>query len=108
MADDGSLIASATADHQAFSSARAAWAEQDPADWWKACQQAVRSVLSQSGVEPRQIACIGLSGQMHGTVVLDGDGRVLRPSIIWCDQRGEEQCAWLNQKIGVRQLLELT
>ena len=108
MAEDGALIASATADHQAFTSERPAWAEQDPADWWKACQQAVRSVLSLSGVQPRQIACIGLSGQMHGTVVLDNDGQVLRPSIIWCDQRGEEQCAWLNQTVGARRLLELT
>lgn len=108
MADDGSLIASATAEHQAFTSERTAWAEQDPADWWNACQQAVRSVLSQSGVQPGQIACIGLSGQMHGTVVLDNDGRVLRPSIIWCDQRGEEQCAWINQTLGARRLLDLT
>ncbi len=108
MADDGSLIASATVDHQAFTSARAAWAEQNPADWWRACQQAVRSVLSRSGVQSRQIACIGLSGQMHGTVILDKDGLILRPSIIWCDQRGEEQCARLNQKVGARRLLELT
>jgi len=108
MSDDGSLIASATAEHQAFTSQHATWAEQDPADWWKACQQAVRTVLSQSGVQVRQIACIGLSGQMHGTVVLDRDGRVLRPSIIWCDQRGEEQCAWLNRIVGARRLLELT
>jgi xylulokinase len=108
MADDGSIIASATTEHQAFTSQRAAWAEQDPADWWRACQQAVRSVLSQSGVQPRQIACIGLSGQMHGTVVLDENGQVLRPSIIWCDQRGEEQCAWLNRTVGARRLLELT
>jgi len=108
MADDGSLIASATADHQAFTSERATWAEQHPANWWRACQQAVRSVLSQSGVRPQQIACIGLSGQMHGTVVLDEDGQVLRPSIIWCDQRGEEQCAWLHQTVGARRLLGLT
>ena len=108
MADDGSLIASATAEHQAFTSERTAWAEQNPADWWRACQIAIRSVLSQSGVRPQQIACIGLSGQMHGTVVLDRDGQVLRPSIIWCDQRGEEQCAWLNQTVGAGRLLELT
>ncbi len=108
MAEDGSLIASATAEHQAFTSERAAWAEQDPTDWWKACQLAVRSVLSKSGVAPQKIACVGLSGQMHGTVVLDQDGRVLRPSIIWCDQRGEEQCAWLNRTVGARRLLELT
>ena len=102
MADDGITVASATADHQPFNSARAAWAEQDPADWWKACQRAVRSVLSQSGVRPGKIACVGLSGQMHGTVVLDKEGQVLRPSIIWCDQRGEEQCAWLNRDGGRR------
>ena len=108
MADDGSLIASATADHHAFTSQRTAWAEQDPADWWKACQQAIHAVLSQSGVHPRQIACIGLSGQMHGTVVLDKNGQVLRPSIIWCDQRGEQQCEWLNRTVGAQRLLELT
>jgi xylulokinase len=108
LADEGSLIASATTDHQAFTSARTAWAEQDPADWWKACQQSIKSVLSQSGVRTQQIASIGLTGQMHGTVVLDKDGRVLRPSIIWCDQRGEEECEWLNQTLGARHLLELT
>ena len=108
MADGGTMIASATADHQAFTSERTAWAEQDPADWWRACQQAVRSALAQSGVRPQQIACIGLSGQMHGTVVLDKDGEVLRPSIIWCDQRGDEQCQWLNRTVGARRLLELT
>jgi xylulokinase len=106
IADDGSPIASATADHQAFTSPRNAWAEQDPADWWRVCQQAVRSVLSQ--IEPQQIRCIGLSGQMHGTVVLDQDAKVLRPAIIWCDQRGEEQCEWLNETIGAQRLLELT
>lgn len=108
MADDGSLIAAANADHQAFTSERAAWAEQDPADWWSACQRAVRSVLFQSGVRPQQIICVGLSGQMHGTVVLDKHGLVLRPAIIWCDQRGQEQCEWLNETVGRERLLELT
>jgi len=108
MADDGSLIAAASADHQTFTSERAAWAEQDPADWWSACQRAVRSVLSQSGVQPQQIIGVGLSGQMHGTVVLDEHGQVLRPSIIWCDQRGQEQCEWLNETVGRGRLLELT
>jgi xylulokinase len=106
--DDGSLLASATADHQAFTSQRPAWAEQDPADWWSACQRAIRSVLSEGGVNPQQINCIGLTGQMHGTVLLDQDGRVLRPAIIWCDQRGEEQCAWVENHIGAERLLSLT
>jgi xylulokinase len=104
----GAIVASAVAEHEPFVSPRAAWAEQDPADWWRACQQAVRAVLSQSGIAGSQIACVGLSGQMHGTVVLDEAGAVLRPSIIWCDQRGEEEGRWLNEAIGEGRLLELT
>jgi len=106
--EDGGIVASATAEHAPFVSTQAAWAEQDPRDWWGACQKAIRSVLSVSGVSPKQIACVGLSGQMHGTVVLDGEGTVLRPSIIWCDQRGEEDARWLEDAVGVGRLLNLT
>ena len=106
--EDGGILASATAEHAAFVSKQAAWAEQDPQDWWGACQNAVRSVLGASGISPEQIACVGLSGQMHGTVVLDGEGAVLRPSIIWCDQRGEEDAGWLEETVGAAHLLKLT
>ena len=106
--ENGGILASATAEHAAFVSKQTAWAEQDPQDWWRACQKAVRSVLAVSGVSPKQIACIGLSGQMHGTVVLDGEGAVLRPSIIWCDQRGEEDARWLEETVGASHLLNLT
>ncbi|PWU00747.1 MAG: xylulokinase [Terriglobia bacterium] len=106
--DDGVILASATAEHAPFVSKQAAWAEQDPHDWWTACRKAIRSVLTSSGVSPQQIACVGLSGQMHGTVVLDEAGAVLRPSIIWCDQRGEEDAQWLEETVGARRLLDLT
>jgi xylulokinase len=106
--ENGGILASATAEHAAFVSKQAAWAEQDPQDWWGACQKAVRSVLAVSGISPSQIACVGLSGQMHGTVVLDGEGAVLRPSIIWCDQRGEEDARWLEETVGAVRLLNLT
>lgn len=106
--ENGGILASATAEHAAFVSKQAAWAEQDPQDWWRACQKAVRSVLAVSGISPNQIACVGLSGQMHGTVVLDGEGAVLRPSIIWCDQRGEEDACWLEETVGAARLLSLT
>jgi xylulokinase len=106
--EDGGIVASATAEHAPFVSKQAAWAEQDPQDWWGACQKAVRSVLGASGISPKQIACVGLSGQMHGTVVLDGEGAVLRPSIIWCDQRGEEDARWLEETVGAAHLLNLT
>jgi xylulokinase len=106
--DHGALLASATADHAPFTSPRTAWAEQDPDDWWRACQQAVRAVVAESGIAADAIACVGLSGQMHGAVLLDAEGSVLRPSIIWCDQRTEAECRWLDDTIGRSRLLDLT
>ena len=106
--DDGGVLASATADHAPFTSPRTAWAEQDPGDWWRACQQAIHAVLFESGTAADAIACIGLSGQMHGAVLLGDDERVLRPSIIWCDQRTEAECRWLDETVGRERLLELT
>src|SRR4051794_21941913 len=93
--EDGQLIASATAEHAPFRSPRSAWAEQDPEDWWRAAHEAVRVVLRQSGTAPQTISAVGLSGQMHGAVLLDGGGNVLRPAIIWCDQRTEAEVRWL-------------
>jgi xylulokinase len=106
--DDGTLLASATADHLPFTSPHPAWAEQDPDDWWRACQLAVRTVVAESGVAADSIACVGLSGQMHGAVLLGADGDVLRPSIIWCDQRTEAECRWLDETIGRKRLLDCT
>ena len=61
-----------------------------------------------SGVDPKQIRGVGLTGQMHGAVLLDENGAVLRPAIIWCDQRTDEQCAWITETVGAKRLLELT
>jgi xylulokinase len=102
------LIASHTADHAAFASPQTAWAEQDPDDWWRACQLAIRGVLAASGVAAESIGAVGLSGQMHGAVVMDQHGTVLRPSIIWCDQRTDAECRWLDTTIGRDRLLALT
>jgi xylulokinase len=76
-------------DHAAFASPQPGWAEQSPDDWWRATQAALRAALTASRVDPRTIGAIGLSGQMHGAVLLDADLRVVRPAIIWCDQRTE-------------------
>jgi xylulokinase len=108
LGEDGALLGSATADHAPFVSPETAWAEQDPGDWWRASQLAIRSVVSQTGVAPGAISCIGLSGQMHGAVLLDAHGDVLRPSIIWCDQRTEAECRWLDETVGSDRLLQLT
>ena len=108
MGDDGRILGSATSAHAAFVSPGPAWAEQDASDWWRAAVEAVRAVLATSGVAANQIQCIGLSGQMHGAVLLDERGEPLRPSIIWCDQRTAEECRWLDREIGPARLLELT
>ena len=108
LSDAGAVLASADADHAPFTSPRTAWAEQDPGDWWRACQQAIHAVLSRSGTSADAIAGIGLSGQMHGAVLLGNDERALRPAIIWCDQRTEAECRWLDKKVGAERLLALT
>ena len=102
---EGELLAAATEPHEPFSSPETGWAEQHPDDWWRAAQGAIRSVLGE--VDPGSIEALGLSGQMHGAVLLDGDGAVVRPAIIWCDQRTDEQCRWLTEHVGAARLIEL-
>jgi xylulokinase len=104
----GRVLAAAAADHAPFVSPQPAWAEQHPLDWWRAAQEAIRAVLAASACDPRTISGIGLSGQMHGAVVLDRRADVVRPAIIWCDQRTAAQCAWLNETIGPAPLLAHT
>jgi xylulokinase len=104
----GQIFASETVEHIPFASPQTGWAEQDPDDWWRASIAAIRAVLSHDNVTPDSIAAIGLSGQMHGAVLLDADDKVLRPSIIWCDQRSEVQCQQLTEQIGASRLIELT
>jgi xylulokinase len=108
VSDDGRVIASATVEHVPFASPRTAWAEQDPEDWWRASRLAIREALTASRAEPSSIRAIGLSGQMHGAVLLGAAGAVVRPAIIWCDQRTEAECRWLSDTIGDDRLLEMT
>lgn len=87
---------------------RPQWAEQDPEDWWQATVRSVRRVLKESGIRVDDIAGIGLTGQMHGMVMLDARGKVLRPCIMWNDQRTGEQCEWIMNLIGRQRFLDLT
>jgi xylulokinase len=104
----GKLIAGASSDHAPFRTEHPGWAEQDPEDWWRAAQDAIQKALK-AAPEPREpIAAIGLTGQMHGAVLLDENGQVLRPSLIWCDTRTQPQCDWLTEKLGYARLIELT
>ncbi len=106
--EQGLVVAAAASEHAPFRSPHPGWAEQAPEDWWRAAQAAIREVLATSHVAASDIGAIGLTGQMHGAVMLDAEGRVLRPSLIWCDQRTDAQCDWLHERIGRERLIELT
>jgi len=92
----------------ALSSPRLLWSEQQPEDWWAACVASVRAALATSGIPASSIAAIGLTGQMHGLVALDGDGNVLRPAILWNDQRTAAQCDEIRARLGRDRLIRIT
>ena len=83
------------------------WAEQDPEDWWQATQETIREVVKTSEVNSSDIAGIGISGQMHGVVMLDEAGEVIRKAIIWCDQRTKKQCDEINALVGKERHIEI-
>jgi xylulokinase len=100
LSPDGDVLGRAEASYP-LATPRPGWAEQDPEDWWRAAQEA----LAELGGKP---AVIGLSGQMHGLVALDAADRVLRPAILWNDQRTGAECAEIEERIGLERLIELT
>jgi len=104
----GELVGSASEEHAPFVSPQPVWAEQDPRDWWRACGLAVRRVLAASKTGPDEIACVGFSGQMHGAVLLDSKNEVVRPALIWCDQRTQSQVEELSNQFGAEGLTRLT
>lgn len=96
--DERGAIAATASDEYEFFTPRPLWAEQNPADWWRACVNVLRRVLEK--IPAREIAGIGLTGQMHGLVLLDADGNVLRPCIMWNDQRTGKQCDEITARVG--------
>ncbi len=101
---DGNVVVSASTEYQT-SMPRPLWAEQDPRDWWRATVASIRRVLS-TAEKNAQVVSVGLTGQMHGLVLLDKLGNVLRPCIMWNDQRNSAQCEAIAQKIGAQTLLD--
>ena len=102
------MLASATEEHQPFASPKIGWAEQQPEDWWRACGIAVRKALEKAKLRGEDIACVGFSGQMHGAVMLDEKDKVVRPALIWCDVRTEDQARELTEKLGAERIIQLT
>jgi xylulokinase len=101
----GNVRSGFTAAHEEMRMERPLWAEQRPEDWWDAAVKAIRGALAQAGVPGSAVKGIGLSGQMHGLVILDDAGQVIRPSLIWCDQRSQAQVDAVNAKIGRENVL---
>ncbi len=91
-----------------LSTPQALWSEQDPAAWWDGIQKSIRQVLADTGIRAAQIAGIGLTGQMHGLVLLDEKGEVLRPAILWNDQRTGHQCDTMRARLGKERLIQIT
>lgn len=104
----GGVKASYTALHEDMRMERPLWAEQRPENWWDAAQEAIRGVLRDSGAAADEVGGIGLSGQMHGLTLLDEADQVIRPALIWCDQRSQKQVDHLNEKVGRDKILEYT
>ncbi len=104
----GKILGSGSEEHVPFASPKPGWAEQDPRDWWRAAGIAIRKALRAAGLTGEEIACVGFSGQMHGAVMLDAANEVIRPALIWCDQRTEEQSKYLESLFGLDTLIQLT
>ena len=101
---NGRILASATIEYP-LSSPRPGWSEQDPEHWWEAAKKSVRRVLRNGKIKPASVAGIGLSGQMHGSVFLDSRQRVIRPALLWNDQRTAAECDEIERLAGGRRQL---
>lgn len=105
--EGGEVIAVASSPHT-LQTPRPLWSEQDPDEWWEAVSVSIRSVLEQAEIGGEAIRAVGLTGQMHGLVLLDEAGKVLRPAILWNDQRTQKQCDEIHARIGREKFIQIT
>lgn len=105
--EKGTVIASAAIEYPLYQE-KNGYAEQEPSDWYNASVNTIKKIVSDSKVDPADITGIGISGQMHGLVMLDENNEVIRKSIIWCDQRTAKECAEITEKVGAKRLIEIT
>jgi len=103
----GEVIAVASSPHT-LQTPKPLWSEQNPLEWWEAVSASIRSVLEKAGISGERIAAVGLTGQMHGLVLLDESGNILRPAILWNDQRTQSQCDEIHQRIGKEKFIQIT
>jgi xylulokinase len=103
----GDVIAVASSPHT-LQTPRPLWSEQNPQEWWNAAVMSIRAVFGKAGISRESIGAVGLTGQMHGLVLLDEVGNVLRPAILWNDQRTQSQCDEIHQRIGRERFIQIT
>lgn len=107
VSDEGKVAGAATLEY-GMATPRPGEAEQDPGDWWRASVKVIRQLIATSGIEADEIKAVGLTGQMHSSVFLDQDHKVIRPALLWCDQRTREQSDFITETVGFERLVELT
>jgi xylulokinase len=105
--EHGAIVSTATSEYPLLTP-RPQWMEQDPAEWWRATREALAAVSAASRNERHEIVGIGLTGQMHGSVFLDAAGAVIRPALLWNDQRTGKQCDEITERVGRERLVEIT
>jgi len=108
LVDEAGVVVAVAANEYPFETPQPLWSEQDPSLWWYGAVQSIRQVLAQSGIPAAEIASVGLTGQMHGLVLLNAHGEVLRPAILWNDQRTGAQCDEIRARLGKANLVRLT
>ena len=101
-------VVAVSASEYPFETPRPLWSEQHPDLWWDGTQKSIRAMIEKSGVDAGQIGGVGLTGQMHGLVLLGEAGNVLRPSILWNDQRTQAQCDEIHACIGRERFIQIT
>ncbi len=106
--DQGGTVVGTASTELPISTPHPLWSEQEPSDWWEGAVQSIRNVFSDTGLSGYDVAAVGLTGQMHGLTLLGRNGEVLRPAILWNDQRTGSQCDTIRQWIGKSHLIELT
>ena len=106
--DETGAVLGVAATEYGYATPQPLWSEQDPELWWDGTVGSIRAVLAQTGVDPADVAGIGLTGQMHGLVLLDEHGEVLRPAILWNDQRTGAQCDEIRRRVGREHFIAVT
>jgi len=108
LVDENGIVVSVSAYEYPYDTPRPLWSEQHPGLWWDASVKSIRQVLAETGLDPAQVKGIGLTGQMHGLVLLDENGEVLRPALLWNDQRTGAECDEIREKLGKKKLIQIT